>query len=332
MPSELPPFNHLLVLPRLRVQNANAISSPLTWGFPSITAFTGVMQALERRLGAALSLNFNAVGVICHGIEAQTTEGFTRRFHLTRNPVGADGGTAAIVEEGRMHLDLTLILGLDSDALAAADEATRQQVAMQVADELAGMRIGGGSVMPPLPRAGQRRNRTHPTLRSWPLHYDAEEHAKAWRRLRQSWLPGFALVARDDLLAARQRANPDIAALDAWLDAAALIHHARRSSDAVTGKEAIHWEPEHRPGWIVPIPVGYAALSPLHPAGSVTGARDRETPFRFVESIYSLGQWISPHRIASAADLLWWSDHDEGLGLYRCRNTYPGATPVHPFD
>ena len=33
----------LLVLPRLRVQNANAISSPLTHGFPSVTAFTGLM-------------------------------------------------------------------------------------------------------------------------------------------------------------------------------------------------------------------------------------------------------------------------------------------------
>ena len=30
-------------LPHLRIQNANAISSPLTHGFPSITAFTGLM-------------------------------------------------------------------------------------------------------------------------------------------------------------------------------------------------------------------------------------------------------------------------------------------------
>ena len=43
----------ILVLPRLRVQNANAISSPLTHGFPSITAFTGLMWALERKLSQA---------------------------------------------------------------------------------------------------------------------------------------------------------------------------------------------------------------------------------------------------------------------------------------
>jgi CRISPR-associated protein Csy2 len=31
----------LLVVPRVRVQNANAISSPMTWGFPAITAAVG---------------------------------------------------------------------------------------------------------------------------------------------------------------------------------------------------------------------------------------------------------------------------------------------------
>ena len=45
----LPP-DGLLLLPHLRVQNANAISSPLTWGFPAPTAFLGFVHALERRL------------------------------------------------------------------------------------------------------------------------------------------------------------------------------------------------------------------------------------------------------------------------------------------
>ncbi|MEZ5650859.1 MAG: type I-F CRISPR-associated protein Csy2 [Burkholderiaceae bacterium] len=44
--SHRPRFNRLLVLPRLRVQNANAISSPLTHGFSSITALLGLTWAL----------------------------------------------------------------------------------------------------------------------------------------------------------------------------------------------------------------------------------------------------------------------------------------------
>ena len=47
--SQRPEFTHLLVLPRLRVQNANAISSPLPHGFPAMTAFLGLMWALERK-------------------------------------------------------------------------------------------------------------------------------------------------------------------------------------------------------------------------------------------------------------------------------------------
>ena len=75
----------LLVLPRLRVQNANAISSPMTWGFPAITAFTGLMTALERRLGPNGGIAFYGVGVVCHGFEPQVTRGgYTRSFHLTR--------------------------------------------------------------------------------------------------------------------------------------------------------------------------------------------------------------------------------------------------------
>ena len=51
--SQCPEFTHLLALPRLRVQNANAISSPLTHGFPAMTAFLGLMWALERKTYAA---------------------------------------------------------------------------------------------------------------------------------------------------------------------------------------------------------------------------------------------------------------------------------------
>ena len=79
----------ILVLPHLRIQNANAIASPLTHGFPSITAFTGVMWALERKLAqAGVPLQLHGVGVVCHHHQEQVTQGYVRNFNLTRNPVG----------------------------------------------------------------------------------------------------------------------------------------------------------------------------------------------------------------------------------------------------
>src|SRR5687767_7869246 len=100
----------LLVLSHLRVQSANAISSPMTWGFPSMTAFIGLMHALGRRLPLDSGLEFRGVGVVCHAFEAQVTEGeYTRAFRLTRNPNDRQGAPPPIVEEGRIHLDITLV-------------------------------------------------------------------------------------------------------------------------------------------------------------------------------------------------------------------------------
>ena len=75
-------------------------------------------------------------------------------------------------------------------------------------------------------------------------------------------------------------------------------------------------------GWTVPIPVGYVALTPRHEVGAVANARDMATPLRFVESVYVMGEWISPHRLRDVSELLWRAEVDEAKGLYRCRNDY----------
>ena len=86
--------------------------------------------------------------------------------------------------------------------------------------------------------------------------------------------------------------------------------------------EAKQWGIRRHAGWLVPIPVGYAAISPLHPAGEVRNARDNEVPFTFVENLYSLGEWVSPHRLTTLQQLLWQQDADAEKGLYLCSNRY----------
>ena len=333
MPTEETTCDALLVLPRLRVQNANTISSPLTWGFPAITAFTGLMTALERRLGSQAGLALLGVGVICHGFEPQvTTAGYTRSFLLTRNPVLQDGSTAAIVEEGRAHLDITLVFDVELD-LSQSGEDERAQLAAHIGELVAGMRVAGGSVMPAL--AGTFRNRPRPLLTLLPD--TLEERTKQFSRLSRRWLPGFALVSRDDLLQARrselQSTQPGATLLDAWLDMSRINHRATRSQtvDEKTGEtlETIAWATDSRAGWTVPIPVGFAPLTALHPPGEVMGARDTNVPFQFVESVYSIGQWISPQRLSEVDQLLWRPSHDLATGLYRCINAFrPTSVPV----
>ena len=342
------PYNAqgLLVLPHLRVQNANAISSQMTHGFPSITAFTGLMWALERKLTAAdVPLRLQKVGVICHQHHEQVNDGYVKTFRLTRNPVGKDGSTAAIIEEGRTHLDLTLVF-LVQQKIAAADappllvqgnDEALAALAKQAAQTIAAMRVAGGSVLPPRPAPGRF---TQPWLAVLPD--DLAQRDVCFHDWRRQWLPGFALVGRDDLLPQRLKVlredRSDATALDAWLD---LSRFNYRAESPPTGEAAanqrVHWADPHRgkgSGWIVPIPVGYAGLSELHEAGHVQNARDARTPLRFVESVYSMGEWISPHRLAHVDDLLWQAETDHEHALYRCRNNYhPAVTdPIEDDD
>lgn len=331
--STCPRFDHLLVLPHLHVQNANAVSSPLTHGFPSMTAFLGLMWALERKTRAAgLDLAFKAVGTVCHDHQEQVTEsGFVKAFRLTRNPVGKDGGTAAIVEEGRIHLELSLVFAIRSERWNR-ELQTRDADIASVAELLAGMRIAGGTLLPP---AQPERFRYRP----WALDLTGadDDRLAEFRKARMRLLPGFTLVSREDRLEARlaelQAGDPSVSRLDAWLSLSRINWRYQP-----TGKDGKgEWLNDRKgQGWIVPIPVGYGALSELHPAGSVANARDATTPFRFVESLYSIGEWISPHRLASPEQLLWYADSRPDEGLYRCRNDYRPAADrfeqLYDFD
>lgn len=313
--STSPTFSHLLALPRINVQNANAISSPLTHGFPAITAFMGMMWALERKTRAAgLDINFKGIGVVCHHHQEQATQAsFIKTFHLTRNPVGKDGSTAAIVEEGRMHLEVSLILALDSERWKRDEQARRQDTA-KIQEIVGAMRIAGGSVMPP-PQPGLYRHQPQVI----DLTGNEEDRLDAFRKLRMRLLPGFALVSRDDLLDERlaelREEAPDTTRLDAWLSLS-------RINWRYDNEEQVWQHDRHALGWIVPIPVGYGALSELQPAGSVANTRDSTTPFQFVESLFSVGEWVSPHRLEQAEQLIWYPQTGAESQQYRCCNDY----------
>ncbi|MDR5893000.1 type I-F CRISPR-associated protein Csy2 [Halomonas mongoliensis] len=316
-------IQHLLLLPRLRILNANAISSPMTWGFPAMSAFMGLMQALERNLPDDIKLVFNEIGMVCHRLDPQVTSGgVTRAFHLTRNPVDKTGSTAAIIEEGRAHLEISLLIGVEADGSDDLKSAERRQViAQQLYQQVQGMRIAGGSVMPPRP--GERRYR--PELVSFDA--DEEKGAQQWRRLRRKLLPGFALVLRDDRLtehtATLKAQDESATSLDAWLDLSRLNYECRVIEREDDGKEQASWKVRRPyPGWLVPIPVGYGAISDLFDPGTVANARDPEVPFQFVESLYSIGEWVSPHRIKHPEALMWFVENDLEHGIYRLSNAY----------
>ena len=307
----------LLLLPRLRVQNANAISGPFSWGFPAPSAFTGFVHALSRRVPEALSMDINldGVGIVCHDFEPQMAGGYVKSFRLTRNPNDENGNPPAFVEEGRTHFEASLLVGVHGASLFGLGPEELSAVAQQILGLAQGQRLAGGSIL-----ASPADYRYEPSLSILPTDEDAAR--SYFRKLKRRLLPGFALVSRDDRLQQRlselRALAPESTALDALLDLCALHWDCETSTDSNEGV----WSIRQRRGWLVPLPVGYAAISPLYDAGAVRNVRDPTIPFRFVESVYSLGEWISPHRLDDPRRLLWYHQADAAAGLYRCINDY----------
>jgi len=303
----------LLLLPHLQVQNANAISGPLSWGFPPPATFLGFAHALERRMRNTWDMRFSGVGIVCHRFTPLTTRPNRRRyrvFNLMRHPVRAgykkwQDKNAALIEEGRARMEISLLLECEADL-----DADPEEYLEQIAETVRGMRLAGGSILP------MRGSAPRPLWLSRP-----KDDMDIIRQLRRRLLPGFALVHRPDLLTERlnqlRELNPEADALDALLDLSAL--HVEPTAGE-TGR--VHWQYQRAPGWMVPLPIGYSGLTGTYRPGQVAHARDEETPFRFVESIYSLGQWISPHRIHQPGQLMWRYQTDEPNGLYLCANDY----------
>jgi CRISPR-associated protein Csy2 len=329
----LPQFDQLMVLPHLRIQNANAISSPLTHGFPSITAFLGCMWALERKCrSVGIPISFKAVGVVCHAHEEQVTEDrFVRSFRLTRNPVGKDGGSAAIVEEGRIHLDLSLLFAVQCERWLSEPDSRDEDI-RKIATLLSGMRIAGGTLIPP---ADAWRRKYLPYAID--LTGTADDQQQIFKKARMRLLPGFTLVSRDDLVPQRlkemQGKDDQPTPLGAWLSLCRINWHYETPKEDTAEARRKAWKHDRAGrGWIVPIPVGYGALGELHNAGSIPNTRDASTPFRFVESLFSMGEWISPHRLHSASQLLWYADSQTEQGLYRCRNEFQAQTDASDIE
>ena len=297
-------MSQYLLLPNIHVQNANAISG-LTYGFPGITNFLGFAHALSRKLPTALGVHLGGVLVACHQhqIHAKQPKGWGDYvFALTRNPLTKEGKTAPIIEEGRMNMRVSLLIELHG--LITGDLETQDELLDYVQHHVPSMRLAGGQII-----SMQKASIAHS---SQTLHI--------MRRL----MPGFVLVDRSDYLLAhyreQQQTCTDFSMLDAWCDFATLKYEAVRT-DADTGTNQTtenapqqthaQWRYKAKPngGYLVPMTAGYCAISEVHEPGTVTQTRDSATPAVFAEAAYTVGEWLSPHRLTVIDDAIWRYEH-----------------------
>lgn len=309
----------VVAIPRVRVQNANLLSSPITWGFPSPTALVGLGDALRRRV-RSYDVTVHGAGVVSHRFDPQIARRTNEPslLRLTRNPLvwkGGDVKPPALVEEGRAHLEVTFLFGISGPGLYQGE---RESVLQAVGAAVRELRFAGGTLLPPTSRGRM--------LESVSGSAGAEETRRFLRRL----LPGFAMVSREGLLGTRttalQTTSAEATSFDALLDLVRRHHDCAPSADDPSRGE---WSIRKRRGWLVPLTCGFRGISPLHGAGEVPGARDADTPVRFVEAIYSMGEWLSPHRVTHPTHLLWYPIFDAEKSLYRVTTPHYATETQH---
>lgn len=294
-------MKYYLVIPKIKLQNANCISSPLTYGFPAITAFTGAMHALSRKLSPTFNMTLEGVAIAAHDYDIQRSRPNSYSdwsFIQSRHPIKKNGNSPSIVQEGYIHLEVSLVVEVTSQAGWNSED--KQKFCNAVYQQMMQRRLAGGSVL----SIGSPQ-------RQISVHNDPKGDAEKVKAIQIQLSPSFVLINRQDALidhTAKLRAeNPDKTALDALIDLCAIhvspvVDEQRDSAN----EKRVRWATTSpRNGWLVPIPVGYKGIAPEFSIGQVADIRAPQYPTHFVEPIYSIGEWRFVNKLDNFNDMFW---------------------------
>ncbi len=283
----------VLLIPYIKILNANALSSPYTIGFPAMTSWLGAVHALQRQLikSGFESIVFKSSGVVCHdfNLHVHKNEGdFIYSIVGTGNPLDKSGKRSSFIEEGRCHLTVSLLIECEG-AKKGNEEDFLESIQRQLH---ANLKIAGGDIL----------------QFQQPEMLNIQEETDL-RILLRKLMPGYVLIERRDLMIEAMNSGQD--AIDAILDYLKIMHR----SEIENGK--IKWTSKRKTiGWIVPVATGFYGVSSL---GRAENQRDLSVPHRFAESIVTLGEFKMPYRIKNLDEILWYYHVDIENNLYLCQ-------------
>ena len=297
-----------LLIPHIRIHNANAMSSPYSIGFPAMTAWLGAVHALQRKLQQLPdfeNLCLSKVGISCHQLEVQTHRSkgdFVSSIIGTGNPLDKDGSRPSFIEEARCHVAVSLLI-----EMSESDPEWEESLPIAIAPMLRQMKMAAGDVL---------------SFREPEVLYLEEGNASELKKLTQRLMLGHVLVERRQLLQDYVATNPEQDVLHALLAHLHIRHRvavdANQEAIAI-GNNQYLWEASRlQAGWLVPIAVGFQGISPL---GLAQNQRDANTPHRFAESVLTLGEFVMPYRIERIDDMLWHYHVDAEQDLYVCQTS-----------
>jgi CRISPR-associated protein Csy2 len=301
----------LLILPHLKIHNANALSSPFTIGFPALTAWLGFVHALQRKLNTTHpSLEFIATGVFSHQCDLQTYKGpgdFVSSIIGTANPLNKKGERSSFIEEARCHLDVSLLIEYKADE-ETEDLTLTTQFISDLCGYLVRMKVAGGDLQ---------------SFKSPQVKVLAEDDEFGKRKLMRSLMPSFALIERRELMQQSMERGEDV--ITAMLDYLTIHHKCDKDDDGnVTWTSHRKTDDQgQKLGWVVPISTGFHGISDL---GEAKNQRDPTTPHRFAESVVTLGEFRMAHKIKHLDEVLWYYHTDIKNNLYLCQQSHKPET------
>lgn len=284
-----------LLIPNIKIHNANALSSPYTIGFPAMTAWLGFMHALERKFKGTQLENIQLTGLIvsCLDIDLQTFKGkgdYISSIIATSNPLDKTGDRPSFIEEARCDLEVTLAIECQLGVIDYTELTDFIDAQLHV------MKIASGDIIAFKPS----------------LHKQVENENPS--QITKFLMPGFCLVSRQELMQKSMQQGSD--AIDAMLD------HLKVTTDIEIDEQhkVTRSKPyKKEPGWLVPIAMGYQGISEI---GNIKNTRDVKTPHRFAESVVTLGEFIMPYHFDTVEEMIWRYQEYHGDDLYLCQNNY----------
>jgi CRISPR-associated protein Csy2 len=287
-----------IVIRELKIQNANALSSAFTIGFPAMTAWLGAVHAIQRKFNEIecfAQLEFNQIAVACHDFKLHTYKGrgdFDWSIVGTGNPLTKEGTRPSFIEEGRCNLCVSLIIGCNNLSRFDFDDfETRLESILH-----SRTKVAGGDI-----------------LEFANIEYKKPDSENEKQKLLYSLMPGYVLIERRDLVKASMENGDD--ALDAILDHVALHNVCEKTESG-----EVSWSIKRKTsGWVIPIAVGFQGISELVEPGKTFNQRDPSVPHRFAEAIVTLGEFKMPHRLRFD-DAFWHYEYRKEENLYLCKN------------
>lgn len=307
-----------LVIPHLHIQNANAASSPYTVGFPAMTAWLGMIHALQRRLQkneVLRKISLPRMGISCHACDMQIfsdRDNYYGYLTGTANPLKKSKKTGEFerppfVEEARCHLEISLLV-----EAAGLEGGLEENFLQAVCQELPRLKAAGGDI---ILQAGE--------CEQWQVITVRDDDEQAERRIKRLLMPGYVLKERQDLM--KIVAGRD--ALDNLLGALQVEYTVDKDKEGkVTG-----WQRKKvlADGWLVPIAVGFRDLSSKI---KVEGQRSYDYEHHFVEPLVTIGEFLMPYRLNSLREMLWEYEYEAEDGLYLCHNVGRDGSEMEEED